>query len=248
MNELKILASSLLYFTRLKLPFQVPYSKDSMTKILTWFPFVGLIVGGLGALTWWGLSLILPQAVAVIFSMVVTILLTGAFHEDGFADVCDGFGGGYTKEKILLIMKDSTVGAYGALGMILMLLTKFVLLSNSDVDSLLYIIIIAHTMSRVSALFITQVWDYARTEDSKAKMPSQHLSPLRFIIAFVCGFAPLCLMPLQVYWFVPLVAIVAALLMGKYFHKQIGGYTGDCLGATQQVVEVLIYTSFLIIQ
>lgn len=246
-NELNILGSSLLYFSRIPLPFKVPYSKESMVKVLTWFPFVGLLVGLVGASSWWGLSFLFPQPVAIVLSMVATILVTGAFHEDGFADVCDGFGGGYNKEKILLIMKDSMVGAYGALGMIMILLTKYVALANSDVSALFLIIIIAHTMSRASALFITQFFQYARSEDSKAKVPSQRLAWGRFAVAMLFGFGPMCLLPVAIYWFLPFIAIATALLMGFYYRKHIGGYTGDCLGATQQVVEIIIYLSFIII-
>ena len=246
-NELNILGSAILYFSRIPVMFKVPYSKEAMTKILTWFPLVGLLVGTLGALAWWGLSLVLPQTLAIVLSMIATILLTGAFHEDGFSDVCDGFGGGYGKEKILLIMKDSAVGAYGALGMIMMLLTKFVAMSNVDASSLFVIIIIGHTVSRGAVLFITQFWQYARSEDSKAKVPSQKLPWLRFVAALLIAFLPLCLVPVASYWFIPFLAIATVLLMGSFFKKHIGGYTGDCLGAAQQVSEVVIYLSFIII-
>ena len=93
-----------------------------------YFPLIGWIVGGFSALIFWASSFLFPVSISIIFSMIASILVTGAFHEDGFADVCDGFGGGWTKEKILEIMKDSRVGSYGVIGMILMLGTKFAVL------------------------------------------------------------------------------------------------------------------------
>ncbi|MDA3853399.1 MAG: adenosylcobinamide-GDP ribazoletransferase [Bacteroidales bacterium] len=249
MNELKILGSSLLYFTRLKLPFEVPYSKENMSNILTWFPLVGAVVGVLGASVWWVFSLILPSDIAILLSMVATILFTGGFHEDGLADVCDGFGGGYGKDRILVIMKDSSTGAYGVMGMVLALLTKFVTLSNIAVREVFLVIVIGHTLSRALTLLITQIWTYARsTKDSKARAVSQKLSPIRFVIIMATGMAPLYFSTSHMAWYFPVVGAIVALMMGNYFHKHIDGYTGDCLGATQQVIEVVIYCSFLMLQ
>lgn len=244
-KELNIFGSSVLFFSRIPLPFKVPYQKENMAKILTWFPLVGLFVGGVAVISWYLAQLLLPHSVAIILSMLATILATGAFHEDGLGDVCDGFGGGYNKERILSIMKDSSVGAYAAIGIVLVLLMKLVVLTHINPSQFIGVILLGHSLSRASVLLNTQFWSYARSEDSKAKLPSQKLSPLRFIMAMLFGLAPLCLIPIGILWLIPLLAFAVALLMAMYYNKHIGGYTGDCLGATQQVVEVCIYLAFL---
>lgn len=110
--------TALMFFTRIPVPGSIPYSKELLNKALRFFPLVGGIVGGIGAGILWLGMLIFPFPLALLLSMVVTIFITGAFHEDGFADFCDGYGGGITKERILEIMKDSRLGTYGTIGLI----------------------------------------------------------------------------------------------------------------------------------
>ena len=125
-SELQLFLAAVMFYTRIPVSQNVGYSEVSLQKSIRYFPLIGWIVGGLSALLFLGLSLLpLPTTVVVLLSMVASIWVTGAFHEDGFADVCDGFGGGWTKEKILAIMKDSRLGTYGAIGLFLLLLCPF---------------------------------------------------------------------------------------------------------------------------
>ena len=114
-----------MFFTRIPIPFKIPYSNEIMNQSQKYYAAIGLLVGAFNALIYTICQFILPIDISIIISIIVSVLLTGAFHEDGFTDVCDSFGGGYGKEKILTIMKDSRIGAYGVIGVILLLLLKF---------------------------------------------------------------------------------------------------------------------------
>jgi adenosylcobinamide-GDP ribazoletransferase len=248
MREINILFSSILYFTRLSLPFKVEYRIENQQLALTWFPLIGAVVGGLGALVFWLVNLYLPHSVAVITSLAASVLITGGFHEDGFADVCDAFGGGYNKDQRLKIMKDSRVGAYALIGVVLLFAMKIALLIEIQTLWVPVILITSHVLSRWSTLIISWGWSYARPKgDSKSRDTSHPISWFRFIWATILGFSPLLLF--ESWWAlvtIPVV-IIFSMLAGTWFHKRIGGYTGDCLGAVQQVNEVLVMVSLLIV-
>ena len=124
-KEWNIFKTALLFFTRIPVGRHSDWNQEYVDKATSYLPVIGLLVGGFGGLVFFGASCIFPQTVAIVLSMMATVLLTGAFHEDGFCDVCDGFGGGYTKEQRLSIMKDSRSGAYAVIGATLLLLLKF---------------------------------------------------------------------------------------------------------------------------
>src|SRR4051812_43461768 len=130
-KELHIFFTALMFYTRIPCPKNIDHNPDYLNKATRYFPLIGWIVGSISFLAFYVSSLFLSIESAIILAIIASILTTGAFHEDGFADVCDGFGGGWTKEKILLIMKDSAIGAYGAIGLVLLFLLKFKLLSES---------------------------------------------------------------------------------------------------------------------
>ena len=119
--EIRLFFTALMFFTRLPCPAWVGYSESYLNHSARYFPLVGVIVGGIGGLTFWLAQLIWPPSIAVLLSMLATIAVTGAFHEDGLADSCDGFGGGWGKEQVLAIMKDSRLGTFGAIGLGLIL-------------------------------------------------------------------------------------------------------------------------------
>lgn len=114
-NELIYFATALMFFTRIPVPFAIPYSSEIMNQSQKYFAWVGLLVGLLNALILYGSVQLFNLEIGIVLMMIGSVLLTGAFHEDGFTDMCDSFGGGYGKEKILTIMKDSRVGAYGTI-------------------------------------------------------------------------------------------------------------------------------------
>lgn len=247
-REIRIFFTALMFFTRIPCPSFTDHDPEYLNKSSKYFTLVGIIVGSISALAFYVFHLIFSLEIALLFSIVASLLTTGAFHEDGFADVCDGFGGGWTKEKILDIMKDSRVGTYGLVGLILLMALKFTSLDQIPVAFIIPTIISAHAVSRLISVSLIYTDEYAR-EDllSKAKPLATKMTPTEFLIACVFGLAPLLL--LQNWWiFLSLIPLILVkLYFSKYFKKWIGGYTGDCLGAVQQVSEVVYYLSVLLV-
>ena len=124
------------FFTRLPVPAWVGHSQEALDRAARYFPLVGILVGVLGGLTFLLAAFVLPVSLALLFSMAATLLVTGAFHEDGLADVADGLGGSYDRERALDIMKDSRIGAFGAMALVLALLAKLCLLALLGAHSL----------------------------------------------------------------------------------------------------------------
>jgi adenosylcobinamide-GDP ribazoletransferase len=243
-KQLKIFFTSLMFFTRIPCPKWVDHSEEYLNKANMYFPFIGWIVGGSSALIFWASSFLFPLSISVIFSIITSILITGAFHEDGFADVCDGFGGGWTKLKILEIMKDSRVGSYGVIGMILMLGTKFTALNQMNLHIIPAAMIAGHSISRFAAASVIFTHSYCReNEDSKAKPLAKKMTVTELIIAAIFGFLPLLFLWNYIFLFAVIPVFFVRLYLTHFFEKWIGGYTGDCLGAIQQVTEVVFYLS-----
>lgn len=244
--------AAVMFFTRLPVPKNCSHSDDILNQSRKYFPLVGLFIGCLGAASVFFLQLILPLSIAILLSMVITILATGAFHEDGFADSCDGFGGGWKKEQVLTIMKDSRVGTYAVVGLILLLSVKFFALTELGLLSiplLLITYINGHAISRLGASFCVQFSDYVQDIDkSKSKSIAENPLSARSMLYSTLLIAPAFLfLLLQNFFFIvtliPLVLLF--LIINAYFKKRIGGYTGDCLGAMQQLLEVIFYLSVL---
>jgi len=247
-REIRIFFTALMFFTRIPCPKWVDHSEEYLNKASKYFPVVGIIVGSVSAFVYWLLQLIFPTEIALIFSMIASILTTGAFHEDGFADVCDGFGGGWTKEKILLIMKDSRLGTYGVVGLGLILLLKWSVLKYFPANALMVAIISGHAISRLNAVSLIYTDTYARDDDSsKSKPLATKMNSGELIFAILFGLAPLVFFA-NVYALLTLVPLsLVRWYFSGYFKKWIGGYTGDCLGAVQQVSEVVFYLSLILI-
>jgi adenosylcobinamide-GDP ribazoletransferase len=260
-KEVRYFFTALMFFTRIPCPSWTDYSEEYLNKSRKYFPFIGWIVGGFAAFIFLLSKFVFSSAIAVILSMIATILLTGAFHEDGFADVCDGFGGGWTKEKIMTIMKDSRIGAYGAIGIVLLLGLKFLILQDLATQKnaaitlphdwlLLLIFVNAHTISRFIASTFAQTHEYVQDIDKSKSKPiaSAKLSTSEMTYSFIFVAIPLFFLLLFGNWlfiFVLPISYLAKMYLANYFSKYIGGYTGDCLGATQQVSEIVFYLSFL---
>jgi adenosylcobinamide-GDP ribazoletransferase len=247
-KEIRIFFTALMFFTRIPCPKWVDHSEEYLNKSSRYFPVVGVLVGSISALFFYGFQFILPKEIALLLSIVASVLTTGAFHEDGFADVCDGFGGGWTKEKILLIMKDSRLGTYGVIGIGLMLLLKWTSLNCLPTELIVITLISGHAISRLNAVSLIFTDEYAREDDtSKTKPLATKMSTGGLIFAVIAGLAPLLLFS-NIYVLLTLLPLLfVRWYFSGYFKKWIGGYTGDCLGAVQQVSEVMFYLSLLVI-
>ncbi|MDO9272007.1 MAG: adenosylcobinamide-GDP ribazoletransferase [Rugosibacter sp.] len=242
--------AALRFFTRLPVPAWVGHSQDQLNHAARYFPLVGVLVGLIAAATTLVAALVLPVSVAVVLGMAASVLATGAFHEDGFADACDGFGGGWDKAQVLSIMKDSRVGSYATIGVALLLLAKWNALveidATSDTLTLGLTLIAAHAVSRLAATSLIFTLDYVRGDaTAKAKPLAVRMAPHELFIAALTGLAPCILLPAS-HLLAALVAVaLCTWLAARYFIHRIGGYTGDCLGATQQIAELAFYLGLL---
>lgn len=246
MHQLRLFFTALQFFTRLPIPRWVGFDPAWLNQASRYFPLVGVVVALITAAVyavaaWW-----LPAPVAAVLSTAAGIYATGAFHEDGFADMCDGFGGGMTPERVLEIMKDSRIGAYGAIGIICLLALKLVTLSMLPPYAAIGALLVAHPLSRLMATALIWRLDYARAE-GKAKPLAQKMGDAEFLIAAATAIAPMLLVA-ALRW-LPQAALISGILaaalaawwLARKCVRRIAGYTGDCLGAVQQVTEVVFY-------
>lgn len=258
------------FFTRIpitgRLADWVGYSPEMLRSSAAHFPGVGVVVGGVAAAVFLLLQVLLPDTpftplVAAVFSTIATVLLTGGFHEDGLADVADGLGGSHDRERALDIMKDSRVGAFGAMALVLALLCKVALLallgSVEGIPAALeespfngwYVcaaLWTGHIVSRGLPLVMIRLLQHVGdTATSKSKPLADQISPAGLLIAFAWCFSALALASLALDAMNLIVACsfsaVALLAMLRLFKRRLQGFTGDCLGTTQQVCEIAFY-------
>lgn len=245
------------FFTRIPVPSFANFEEQELNHSAKYFPLVGIFVGMVGALVFVLAMRIFPTGIAVLLSMVATIYVTGAFHEDGMADSIDGIGGGWDRERILTIMQDSRLGTYGALALFLMVFAKFQVLNALPVHSVAYILIAAHALSRLCAVYVMATLSYAKA-DGKAKPLATEVQFKDLAMATIFGLLPLVLL----YWYLladvtdvrdvvifTLSWLISVGLIWFWWRNKIkrwlGGYTGDCLGAMQQMTELAFYLGVL---
>jgi adenosylcobinamide-GDP ribazoletransferase len=245
MAEIRLLLTAVQYFTRIRVPAWVGHAPERLTGAVRYFPAIGLIVGASGAAVMWLAALVLPSPLPAILSTAVTILMTGAIHEDGLADTADGLGGGATRERALEIMKDPRIGVFGAIALILMVLLKIATLSSMPLWTAMTALVAAHAFSRLCAVLVIFAGRYVGSADrSRSAAVVERVKAGDVIIAAWFGLPALVLCGPRV-----IVAIVVALvLVGVLWRlcvRRIGGYTGDTLGATQQIAEIGCYVGLL---
>ena len=253
------------FFTRIpitgRLADWVGFSPAMLRASAGHFPGVGMLVGAAAAGVYGALALMLPQStfaplVAAVLSTVVTVLLTGGFHEDGLADLADGLGGSYDKARALEIMKDSRVGAFGAMALSLALLGKVALVAllgslGLGLAAMCSALFAAHVVSRtLPLLLIAWLPHVGDSAASKSKPLADQISLSSLFIAFLWCFSALALVLYglsAIYLIVSCsLSVVAMLWMYRLFKRRLQGFTGDCLGATQQVCEIAFYLGLAI--
>jgi len=235
---------ALAFFTRLPVPRSVPAPHGAArARAAGLAPLIGWLVGGCAALAYALAATFLPSPVAVALALVVSVLITGALHEDGLADFCDGFGAGDDRERVLAIMADSRSGVYGVLGVVLVVLLRYTTLSgvaaSAGTLAVVATLIAGHALSRFLCVSFMHTHSYVRPDpQAKGRKLSAPMDATTLALATLPG-----ILPLALFWIpgVPLamLALAPALLvrawLGRLFTRRIGGYTGDCLGAAQQL-------------
>jgi len=249
----QLFSLAVMFFSRLPVSNNIPYSTLRMNQANRYFSSVGIVIGGLLALVFYAIQSIFPLEITVILIMICSVLLTGAFHEDGLADMADGIGGGYTVEKRLLIMKDSRIGTYGSVSLLLALLLKFyLLLILAQHGQFIFSLIFAYGLSRAlaaSLIFNTQYVSDA--EDSKSKPLAAQQSLTELLLNIVVAVLPCLFIETTFPKIVNVLLLIFVSLcvfrfcFRRWLIARIGGFTGDCLGAAQQISELIIYLVFV---
>ena len=244
-NQYELFLIAVGFLTRIPIPKKTDFSEQKLNHASRYFPAVGWLVGIFTAGLFSTFEIAFPKTIAVIFSLLFAILLTGAFHEDGLIDTADGLGGGWSKDQKLEIMKDSQIGTYGAIALWFALSLKLIFLT--EIDNTFLALLIAHPLSRSTATGFLYFSPYVRSDNtSKAKPLAQKQNKMDFLVSQTTGISTLIL--INSHGLLLLGSLIAfGILWGWFLKKQLGGFTGDTLGATQQLSEILIYIALFLI-
>jgi adenosylcobinamide-GDP ribazoletransferase len=239
------LLTAVQFLTRLPVP-SGPYEQDSLARAVKFFPIVGLMIGSGSLLLYRLLTPHLPLTIVAVLVVVYLVVITGCLHEDGLADSVDGFGGGWERERVLEIMRDSRIGTYGAASLALSLLVRVLLIASLPRVQVAGYLVVAPVLSRWTTLPLSFFLPAARERrenqfEGQGARIARLTTPGSLIIgslfAFVIAFGLL-----RIRAFIPsLVSIGVTLLTALYYKHRIGGVTGDCFGATNQLTEIAVY-------
>ena len=229
--------------TRLPCPDGPAPSARTFGASCAWFPVVGVVVGAVTAavVALLGGALNEPMGLAAAVAVGVAALVTGSFHEDAFADVCDAFGG-MTQERRREIMRDSRVGSFGAVGVAVLIAAKVATLSSMPWRVGAAALVLGHVTARWSSTVMLR-WVRLADTDEIAKVYAGQISPVRLAIATIVPTAPLAVVLMGPLVAVGLLVGVVVLVAGAstFYRSWLGGITGDCIGAVNQVVEVVVF-------
>ena len=269
LHELRLAFIALQFLTRVPVPRWVGFEPAWLTACLRHFPLVGAGVGLIAAAVLWGALWLWPPTVAAALSVAATVWLTGAFHEDGLADTCDGLGGAVSRERALAIMKDSRIGSYGAVALVLALVLKVATVAaltewsppsasmallppSTSVALLLSALVWGHAASRAAPVVLVWRLPYAGdAEHAKAKPLAMQTDGRSVAVAIgwlavlaggLVALWPALALPLLVSF---AAGSVATALCARWLRRRLGGFTGDTLGATQQIVELSLLLAWL---
>ena len=222
---------------------------EQSAAAVSWYPLVGILIGAFAGIVFCLAHLVFPVALAVVLATAATLLATGALHEDGFADACDGLGGGATRERALEIMRDPRLGTYGAAGLGLLLAARVLALAAAPVETIPWLLVAAHAASRASMALALGTGTYARPTGIAAPLTESSPSGVRVAVAVVIGAAASCSLLFEATPAVLLAGLgglaLGHLLMRLAYERRLGGYTGDCLGGVQQASELGMYLGAL---
>jgi adenosylcobinamide-GDP ribazoletransferase len=249
-SQVALFLVAMQFLTRVPVPTASDFQARWLSASLRFFPLVGGLVGLADVTIWWLSRHWFPPPIAVGLMLAASLLITGAFHEDGFADTCDGLGGGNTRERALAIMKDSRIGAFGGLGLIVLMGLKWSALVALPSAAFWLIVVASHVVSRWCAVGLVCALPYARGDgEGKSREFDGGLSLPQWLLSGAIGLAAVAIPAIWPGFAMNralataagvglAAAALTALAAASYFKHRIGGYTGDCLGAVQQASEL----------
>lgn len=236
------------FMTRLPVPRATRGLPDELSSAAVSFPIVGLLIAAGAILLNHVLSRFVPHEVMVVIVLVYLVVITGGLHEDALADAADGFGGGWGKEQILNIMRDSRVGSFGALATTLALLVRFLFLANIPPQNLDRYLVAGQVTCRWTALPLAFFLPPAREQGGQGARVAGKISIFSLLTGTLMTLVILAVsLGVRALW-AGLAAVVVTAVSGAYYLRRIGGVTGDCLGATNQLTEVVIYFAAVVLR
>lgn len=250
-DELRLFLAALLFLTRVPVPGRVGAPPPALEESARYFPLVGLLVGAWASGVLWLAAHVFSALVALLLALAATAWITGALHEDGLADTCDGLGGGAGRERALAIMKAPHLGSYGVLGLVLVLALKVAALhalAMRDFVATLAMLPLAHAGSRAVCVALMRWLPYAR-EAAQSRVPLRRaraaVAALALVWALLAGVAATAFVPLPAVLAAAGAMLAVALLVALGLQRRLGGFTGDTLGAAQQLSELAAYLAAL---
>jgi len=244
-NQLSSFAIALQFMTRLPGLNTSAWTKQRERASVGYYPASGVIIGIIAAIVYWLAAQMFAGPLSSLLAVAAAVLVTGALHEDGLADVCDGVGGGSTRDKALAIMKDSRIGAYGTLGLIMFVGAKVFALSSLPPSIAVVALVGAHATSRAAILGVLATARYARAEGGTASAvaakPGRESWIVTGITLALIVAASLSVLPAGAIAYAIIGLAVAVFVIRHLFMQKLDGYTGDCLGAVQQAGELGFY-------
>jgi adenosylcobinamide-GDP ribazoletransferase len=226
----------------------IPAEEKALARSMAFFPVAGLVLGFLISLLLWLLLFFLPKALVLWTVIAFLCILTRALHLDGFADTIDGLAAGGTREEILEVMRDSRIGAFGVIGLILLIGAKYLALDHVPVSSLPITLIMMIVMGRASMVLVCYRSAYARSGGGLARPFTEHLRARELLLssasALVISFSLLGLKGPVIF----LGVTVFSLGYRFFFKKRLGGVTGDILGAANELAELICLFLIVIVE
>lgn len=238
---LQELLAAFQFLTQLPLPSGVDFQPDALSRSAKFFPVVGLVVGLGASLLFHLLSPHVSRVLTALLIVTYLVLVTGGLHEDGLADAADGFGGGWKREQILTIMRDSRIGSFGAIALVLSLFARCLLLSALPATHFMAFVVSAQVLCRWTTLPLSYFLRPARENDGQGARIAQKVSGASLVIGTLVTLAIIFYALRKAFWIPLLVSSVISCLSAIYYSRRIGGVTGDCFGATNQLTEIAVY-------
>jgi adenosylcobinamide-GDP ribazoletransferase len=236
------------FLTRLPVPRRSSFPVDALAKAAVFFPVVGLLVAAGGVVLNLALSPLASRNVVVVVVLAYLVIVTGGLHEDALADAADGFGGGWKKEQILDIMRDSRIGSFGAIAIALGLLARFVFLANLPLQKFDAFLVAGQVLSRWTALPLAYILPPARGHDGQGSLVAEKITAFSLVTGTALMLAIVAaVLRTKAVWTV-LAAVVVTAISALYYRSRISGVTGDCLGATNQLTEVTVYLTGVVLR
>lgn len=232
---------SLQFLTRIPVNKSIDFNHENIRKSTFFFPYIGVLLGAIVALSYYAI-LPLNRDIASFIAVLMIIVLTGGLHLDGLSDTADGFYSARDKEKMLVIMKDSRIGAFGVISLILIILFKYILISNLD-NNVGLILMLSLGNSRLTVL-IQMAYKKTSRPGGLGELFSKS-NPKGYILWSIIGYI-IIISIVNIKFLIPLIGtIILGEIITKITYKKIDGFTGDVYGATIELSEALSLLLFM---